>query len=431
MYRPFIPLAVVALGLPAYAQISPTLPISPSALATGMSKNSVNEGSGPLTLASALALSTRANPQLSSARHELEAIEGTVMQASLRPNPVLGVGIEDTRRDTRETTVQISQPIELGGKLRRRVDAAERGRDAATADLRARQADITAGVALAFNDVLTAQERVRLAQEALDVAARVTTTVAKRVQAGKVSPVDQTRARVAEANVRLEALKVNGELANARKALAAFWGNTLPSFISAAGNPEVLPELPEWNTLISSLAQAPSVSRARTEIERRQALLRLEQSRRTPDLTVTIGMKRSAELGLNQAVFGVSVPLPLFDRNQGNVLEALRRTDKASDDLVSVQMETHQELAQAYQELSTARNEAKSLSGDILPDAQSAYDAAVKGFDFGKFAYFDVLDAQRTLIQAKSQYIKALSDARRAAANIDRVVGATTPRGTP
>jgi cobalt-zinc-cadmium efflux system outer membrane protein len=431
MYRPFIPLAVVVLGLPAYAQIATTVPISPSALATGVSKISVNEGSGPLTLAAALALSTRANPQLSGARHELEAIEGTVMQANLRPNPVLGVGIEDTRRNTRETTVQISQPIELGGKRQRRVEAAERGRDAATADLRTRQTDITAGVTLAFNDVLTAQERVRLAQEALDVAARVTTTVAKRVQAGKVSPVDETRARVAEANVRLEALKVNGELATARKALAGFWGNTLPSFRSAAGNPEVLPELPEWNTLISSLAQAPSVSRARTEIERRQALLRLEQSRRMPDLTVTIGMKRSAELGLNQAIFGVSVPLPLFDRNQGNVLEALRRTDKASDDLVSVQTETHQELAQAYQELSTARDEAKSLSGEILPGAQSAYDAAVKGFDFGKFAYFDVLDAQRTLIQAKSQYIKALSDARRAAANIDRVAGATTPRGTP
>jgi cobalt-zinc-cadmium efflux system outer membrane protein len=431
MYRPFIPLAGVALGLPAYAQIATTVPTSPSAFAAGASETTVSEGSAPLTLAAALVLSARANPQLSSARHELEAIEGTVMQASLRPNPVLGVGIEDTRRDTRETTAQISQAIEFGGKRQRRVEAAERGRDAATADLRGRQADIIAGVTLAFNDVLTAQERVRLAQEASDVAARVTTTVAKRVQAGKVSPVDETRARVAEANVRLEALKVNGELATARKALAGFWGNTLPSFGPAAGNPEALPELPEWQTLVASLAQTPSVSRARTEIERRQALLRLEQSRRTPDLTVTVGMKRSAELGLNQAVFGLSVPLPLFDRNQGNVLEALRRTDKASDDLVSVQTETHQELAQAYQELSTARQEAQSLSGEILPGAQSAYDAAVKGFDFGKFAYFDVLDAQRTLIQAKSQYIKALSDARRAAANIDRLVGVTVPRVTP
>lgn len=431
MYRPFIPLAIVALGLPAYAQTTTTASNSPLITATISSNTSVNESSASLTLAAALALTARANPQLASARRELEAIEGTVIQAGMRPNPVLGVGIEDTRRDTREATVQVSQSIELGSKRPRRVEAAERGRDAATEDLRARQAEIVAGVTLAFNDVLTAQERIRLAQEALDVATRVTTTVAKRVLAGKVSPVDETRARVAEANVRLEALKVNGELATARKALVSFWGNTLPQFASAAGTLDNLPDLPDWNGLVTNMAQAPAIARARSEIQRRQALARVELSRRTPDLTVTVGMKRSAELGLNQAVFGISVPLPLFDRNQGNVLEALRRTDKAGDDLVSVQTETSKELAQAWQELSTARQEAQSLSTELLPGARSAYDAAVKGFDFGKFAYFDVLDAQRTLIQAKSQYIKALSDARRAAVNIDRLVGAAAPRTNP
>jgi cobalt-zinc-cadmium efflux system outer membrane protein len=431
MYRPFIPLAIVALGLPAYAQITTTASNSPSITATSNSNTGAIESSAPLTLGAALALSAKANPQLSSARRELDAIEGTVLQAGLRPNPVLGIGMEDTRRDTRETTVQISQSIELGGKRLRRVEAAERGRDTATADLRTRQAEIIAGLTQAFNDVLTAQERMRLAQEALDVATRVSANVAKRVVAGKISPVDETRARVAEANVRLEALKLSGELATARKALTSFWGNTIPQFASAAGNLNDLPELPEWRTLAAMSDQAPAVTRARSEIERRQALARLELSRRTPDLTVTVGMKRSAELGLNQAVFGISVPLTLFDRNQGNVLEALRRTDKAGDDFVSVQTETNKELAQAWQELSTARQEAQSLADEILPGAQSAYDAAVKGFDFGKFAYFDVLDAQRTLIQAKSQYIKALSDARRAAVNIDRLVGATAPRTNP
>jgi cobalt-zinc-cadmium efflux system outer membrane protein len=414
MYRPCIPLFIVVLGLPAYAQTTATTAISP-----------------PLTLAAALALSARANPQLSSARREFDATGATVLQARLRPNPILGVGIEDTRRDTRETTVQISQSIELGGKRQRRVDAAERGRDAASADLRARQADISAGVTLAFNDVLVAQERVRLAQEALDVAARVTATVARRVQAGKISPVDETRARVAEANVRLEALKANGELGTARTALASFWGSMLPGFASAAGNLAMLPPLPDWHALVAGLAQTPAVSRARSEIARRQALAQLEQSRRTPDLAVTVGIKRSAELGVNQAIFGVSVPLPLFDRNQGNVLEALRRTAKAGDDFDTVQAETHLALALAYQELDTARQQAQALADEILPGAQRASDAAVKGFEYGKFAYVDVLDAQRTLIQAKSQHLQALSDAHRAAAHIDRIVGAAALHATP
>lgn len=427
MYRPFIPLALVVLGLPALAQTTTAVPeISTSRTIIDGAALS-GESTAHLTLERAIALAMQANPQLAGARHEVQAIAGTVLQAGLRPNPVLSVDQVDTQRATRETTAQLSQTIELGGKRMSRVEAAERGQDAATADLRTRVADVLAAVTIAFNDVLTAQERVRLAKESLTVAGRVTNTVAKRVQAGKVSPVDETRARVAEANVRLEALKVNGELATARKTLAGFWGNVMPHFERALGNLDELPDLPNWNDLVAGLDNTPPISRARIEIERRKALLKLEQSRRTPDVTVAVGMKRSQELGINQAVFGLSIPLPLFDRNQGNVLEALRRVDKAGDEFASTQTETHKELAQAYQELDTARQEAKSLSGEILPGAQSAYDAAVKGFDFGKFAYFDVLDAQRTLILAKSQYLRALQDARRAAANIDRLAGITAP----
>lgn len=425
MVRPFIPLAFMALGLPAFAQITAVIPDTATNRTVIDDTALPAEGATALKLARAIALAMQANPQLAGARHEVQAFAGTVLQAGLRPNPVLDVGQVDTRRATRETTAQLSQTIELGGKRTRRVDAAERGQDAASADLRARVAEVRAAVTTAFNDVLTAQERVRLAQESLAVAARVTSTVARRVQAGKVSPVDETRARVAEANVRLEAIKVDGELATARRALAGLWGNVTPRFERALGNLDVLPDLPHWSDLVAGLGNAPALSRARIEIDRRKALLKLEQSRRTPDVTVAVGMKRSQELGINQAVFGLSVPLPLFDRNQGNVLEALRRVDKAGDEFASTHTETHQELARAYQELDTARQEAQSLSGEILPGAQSAYDAAVKGFDFGKFAYVDVLDAQRTLLLAKSAYLRALQDAHRAAANIDRLAGTT------
>jgi len=403
MFRTCISWALLALAWPAHAQI-------------------VAEAA-PLTLGAALALSAQANPQLAFARHERQAIEGAVLQAGARPNPVLDMGFEDSRRDTRETTVTVSAPLELGGKRQHRIDAATRALDAASADLQLREAEITAGVTIAFTEVLAAQARVGLAKEAQDVASRVTTSVARRVQAGKVSPVEETRARVAEANVRLDTLKAGAALAGARLGLAAFWGATRPDFSVAVGGFDVVPALPDWATLVARLAQSPTLARARAEIDRRQALLRLEQSRRTPDVTVTVGMKRSAERGLNQAVFGVSVPLPLFDRNAGNVLEALRRTDQAGDALLAATTDSYQELARAYQALQSARAEAQALSGDILPGAQSAWEAAVKGFDFGKFAYVDVLDAQRTLIAAKSAWLRALADAHRAAAHLDRLAG--------
>jgi cobalt-zinc-cadmium efflux system outer membrane protein len=427
MYRPFIPFALVALGLPAFAQTTAAIPDLATSRTFIDAAALPDEGVAALTRERALALALQANPQLAGARHEVQAQAGTVLQAGLRPNPVLDLGQVDTRRATRETTVQLSQAIELHGKRARRVEAAALGQDAASADLRARVADVRAAVTIAFNNVLAAQERVLLAQEALDVAVRVTHTVTRRVQAGKASPVDATRARVAQANVRLDALKVDGELAMARMALAAFWGNVMPRFERALGQLATLPELPNWTDLVAGLGATPTLARARIEMARRQALVQLEQSRRTPDVTVAVGIKRSQELGINQAVFGVSVPLPLFDRNQGNVAEALRRVDKAADDFAATHAETHKELAQAYQELGIARQEAQSLSGEILPGAQSAYDAAVKGFDFGKFAYVDVLDAQRTLILARSQYLRALQDAHRAAATIERLAGTPAP----
>jgi cobalt-zinc-cadmium efflux system outer membrane protein len=113
----------------------------------------------------------------------------------------------------------------------------------------------------------------------------------------------------------------------------------------------------------------------------------------------------------------------LFNRNQGSVQEALARTDQARDELAAVETRLSSDLAQAYQRLAAASAEAALTRRDILPGAQSAYEAASKGFSFGKFNFLDVLDAQRTLLQARSQYLRVLTDAHRAAADIERILG--------
>ena len=421
MYRLFLPLCIGALGLPAFAQTATVSKISierPNAIASRLV-----ESPATLTLQTALGLAASANAELSAARHEFQAVDASVIQAGTLPNPTLEFGMQDTQRATRETTVQISQPIELGGKRGLRIQAAESGRNAASAELHAKVSEIRANVTTAFFDVLTAQERLYLARDSVEVAERATTTAAKRVIAGKVSPVEETKARVAEAGVRLELLKAKSELGSTRKRLTGFWGNVIPRFERAEGQLESLPELPELSELSRRLASAPMLARARIEVDRRQALANLERSRRIPDVSINLGIKRSEELGRNQAIFGVSVPLPLFDRNQGNVLESLRRTDKAKDELSATETRLDSELAQAYEKLNTSRQEAEALQKEILPGAKSAYDAAVTGFEFGKFAFLDVLDAQRTLLQTKSQYLRALSDAHRAAAEIDGILG--------
>jgi cobalt-zinc-cadmium efflux system outer membrane protein len=121
------------------------------------------------------------------------------------------------------------------------------------------------------------------------------------------------------------------------------------------------------------------------------------------------------------------MPIPVFDTNQGNILESLRRVDKARDELSLTQIRLDTELSFAYERLATLSQEAQALQTEVLPGAQSAYAAASTGFEFGKFAFLDVLDAQRTLLSAKSQYLRTLSEAHRAAAEIDRILGSSQP----
>jgi cobalt-zinc-cadmium efflux system outer membrane protein len=430
MYRFFLSFSLAACVIPALAQpVAVSVRTSPN-VASGANRGPsvpVVEPVAPLTLQQVLALVFDASAELAAARYELAAVEAALLQAGTLPNPVIALSVEDTRRQTRETTAQISQPVELGGKRAARVLAAERGRDVVAAELMAKRAEIHAAVVAAFFDLVAAQERFRLAEEAIDVAKRGTHTAGRRVAAGKISPVEETRARVAESGVRLELNQAKSALASARRSLAATWGNPTPRFTHADGRIDALPALPALNELARRVSEAPALARARLEIERRQALANLETSRRVPDVTVSVGVKRSEELGNNQAIVGVAIPLPLFDSNRGNELEALRRVDKAREEYATAAIRLQNDVAQAHERLYLARQEAQILQKDIVPSAQSAYDAATKGFEFGKFSFLDVLDAQRTLLQAKSQYLRALSEAHRAAADIERFVGVTAP----
>ena len=308
-----------------------------------------SEPVAPLTLEAALDLALGANRDLSAAGRELDALDATITQAQARPNPELSALIEDTRRETRTTTLQLNQPIELGGKSGARIEAAERGRDAASLELEAKRAEIRAAVTAAFFDVLVAQEHLRLAQASVELAQRATGAASRRVKAGKVSPVEETRASVAEATVRVEQAQAASEVTTARRRLAATWGNSSPRFEHAEGDPESLPPLPALADLNMRLATSPNLLRARIEVERRQALAEVERSRRIPDLTVSLGAKRNEELGRDQAILGVSMPIPVFNRNQGNLLEALHRADKARDELAAAGTRLSNELAFAHE----------------------------------------------------------------------------------
>lgn len=384
----------------------------------------VKEPIGTLTLSAAIDLALTFNPELSAATNELRAVEGAVIQAGILPNPEISTSVEDTQnKATRTTTIQLSQRIELGGKRSARIASAERGRDVAAADLAAKRLDIRATVIGAFFDVLVAQERIQQAEDLLGLAQRASQAASRRVTAGKISPVEETKARVAEASARVELNQAQRELVSARKRLAASWGSSTPRFEQVEGRTDLLPPVRSAEEITRRLNASPALLRARHEADRFSAIADLERSRRIPDVTVSLGTKKAEELGRNQTIVGISIPFPIFDRNQGNVLEAQRRADKARDELSATEVRLSTEVAQNEERLKALVVEAQTLQSEIMPGARSAYDAASKGFELGKFSFLEVLDAQRTFFQARAQYLRSLSDAHRTAAELERVLG--------
>lgn len=376
-----------------------------------------------LSLDQAQALAASRSFAVSAAQREVDASDGALQQAGAWRNPSLNASVEDTRRATRTTTATLDLPIELGGKRAARIGAADRGRHLAIAELGAARAQLRADVVHAFFAVLVAQERVALAADSAGLATRGAEVVGKRVVAGKVSPVDETRARVDQATSQLEAIEAEAELQAARQSLAALWGDAAPRFARVQGDVETLPSRAPAGELLGELDASPGLLAHRIEVERRRALIGVERSRGVPDLTVSVGAKRDTELGRTQAIVGLSIPLALFDRHHGATVEAARRADKASDEHQAARIRMTTELQQASSRLALARSSALLLRTTVLPAAQQAYTAATKGFEAGKFAFLDVIDAQRSLLQARARYLSALSTAHQAATAIDRLLG--------
>jgi len=389
----------------------------------------IAEPTGHLTLREVLALALKANPDLAPFSREIRAREAAVLQARLFPNPDLSVTAANLGNavlkdfDGPQTTVSLSQLILLGRKRVRGIEVAALDRDLAAWDYETKRMNVLTRVAQAFVEVLRAQEGLALVNDLMALAERVVEAVSARVQAGQVSPVEETRARVTLASVRIDKARAARELEAARKRLAATWGSTTPRFKTAQGKLDRILPIPTFEQLIRRLTQNPDLARWATELAQRQASIDLEESRAIPDLTVSLGVTQFTDSNDSALVAGVSIPLPVLNRNQGNIEAAHQRLTKAMEERRGAEVLITTALNSAYQNLAAAHAEVTTLRQEVLPGAQSAFDAVSRGYRLGKFGFLDVLDAQRTLFGAKAQYLQALASYHQAVAEVERLIG--------
>ncbi len=403
-------------------------PVSPTIarLMAAENRNGMNENPKwveAMTLQQALSRVFESNPELEVTELEIEAASARIIQAGMRPNPELMVEGENFPAMGRtgvlqymESTLQMSQRLELGGKRDLRMRAAESSKSVSVRSTEVREADLVAATARAFVDILADQERLSNQQELTHLAKQSYSVVLERVAAGKVSPVEQTRAQVALVSAQLEEEKRLKSLLAAKDRLAALWGGGYRDFERAAGRFEIPPDSADL------LQSCPDLELADAAIDFRRVTLASEQAAGKPDITLTAGFRRLNAESLNTWVFGVSLPLPIFDKREGAIAEARILLNKATFEKKALEWRLQTALAQVRHEREIALLEAYTLNQKALPTAREAMAAVEEGYRLGKFEYMNVLDAQRTFAELERRYIEAVASGLKAVVEINRLV---------
>ena len=390
---------------------------------------------GQIALVDALRLVLMHSPELGAYSWEIRAREARMLQAERPPNPQIGVVVEDLgpsgygngpnqMSDVQlQTTIELSQLVELGGKRAARMQLAALNRDLASWDFEAARINVLTRVTHSFIEVLAAQEALNLSTQAQTLAEQVREAVGARVAAGVVSPIEETKAEITVASARMEVEQARRSLSMARTRLAVTWGATEAKFEFAAGNLRSLRAMPSFADLRAQIAENPEIARWAVEISQRQAALTLEQAKRVPDVNITGGYRRFHGSNNDVLVIGGSMPLPIFDRNRGGIEEARNHVAKAQEERRTAETRVFTALTEAYQAWSTAQAEVSTIELEILPGAQQTFEAVSEGYRAGKFGYLDVLDAQRTLNAVRAQQLKVLTTYQQAATDMERLIG--------
>lgn len=383
------------------------------------------DGELPLTVAIARAL--EADPRLRAAAARIIAAEGSLRQAGARPNPVLSVEAENfsgtgplSGYSGAETSVTLSFEIEAGGQGEARVALAGREREQTELERILQGLDLIRDVEIAYAEALGADELRAIAIEQAKTAEAVRATVRRRVAAAREPLMAGVRAdaSAAEAQVNLSRTELQFQAAMMR--LASYWGGGSGFSLTSASmqepsadglEPDAFSEQDSLDLLHLSLLRGRAA--AATEVERTRAI---------PNPTVTFGWRRLEELDGDGAFMGgVSIPLPLFDDNEGAIARASAEENSVAYEVEAGRIDLMRTHADLTRQLAGEGQAVISYESIVIPQAERALALAQEGYGAGAFSYLDVLSAQAALADARMKRAEALRAWRIHRAELDRL----------
>lgn len=381
--------------------------------------------SPPLTLDRALALADATAPSVDAASAGARAAEAARTVAGYRPNPTIVAETENVAGSgqyrglrSAETTAGLALPIELGGKRSARIAVAEAQGSRAQIGAAVAAADLRLAVTQSYVEAVAAERRLATARDQAGIAREALRAASVRVRAGRASPIEEQRADVVRINAEATVERSERLATVARDNLARRIGQPITGPLDLAWFDRVEGYGP-------ALAREPTgtlaLAAAQADVTTAAAQVRLARTQRVPDVTVSASARRLEATNDVAAVFGVSIPFPVFNRGSAAVIQASAQRDQAEALRRVAELDAAQALATAEAEVANAATTARAATGPALAAAQEAARIARIGYREGKFGQLDLLDAERTLSETRTAAINALAAYRDAQARRDRL----------
>jgi len=373
------------------------------------------------------------NPRIEAARHSAGAAAGRAWQAELYPNPTLefeaeGVPAGSPGLERSENTVSLTQPLIVGGRRSAAIAAARAAGDARSLTLEQTRRDVAAETRRVWTDLLYLQGAAALTSD-LVTAARSTHEIAStRLEARATPESEVLKAQVEVDRLELRLRRLGRDRHAALQRLASLVGLEQVALVRLSGQlPRELPVL-EFSALVGRLVEHPGLLAAKTRTRAALRQVDLAEAQRIPDLGLRFAYGRNNSSDQQILEGGISIPLPLFNRNQGRIHSAQQVAKQRQRSAEAMERRLHADLASALADYGSARDAAATHREQIVPAAERAFTLVREGYRAGRAGFLDLLDAQRTLAQVRLSELTALRDAHRALSRLTQLTGPLAAR---
>ncbi len=367
-------------------------------------------------------LALASNPTIAQVQANVRVSAGLARQAGIYPNPTVGYYADEVRGGYSGGGKQggfISQTIVTGGKLGAARRVAELFTQQAETAGEVQRLRILNNVRTTFYQVLAGQRLVDVRQNLAKLAADATQTSHQLANVGQADRPDVLQAEVEQQQINVSLRIAQQNLRSSWRTLTAVVGKPDLPQARLEGDLEAIPDLNYEEWLATTLRDSPEVKLAQQGVERAEASLAQAKKVPIPDLQLYGNLSQnnmplvetSPRITGVQGGVQIGVQLPIFNRNQGNIVAAKAEIESARQDLARLKLQIARDVANLFRDYESARSTVGQYKTEMLPRAEQAYKLYQTNYQKMAAAYPQALISQRTLFQLEVDYVQALESA--------------------